>query len=33
MANLIIPSKDIHKYVVGIDYGHGETSAAICQIE
>lgn len=33
MANLIIPNKSQHKYVVGIDYGHGETSAAICPIE
>jgi len=33
MANLIIPNKSEHKYVVGIDYGHGETSAAICPIE
>ncbi|MBQ0052990.1 MAG: hypothetical protein KBS89_00860 [Bacteroidales bacterium] len=33
MANLIIPDKNKHKYVVGIDYGHGETSAAICSIE
>lgn len=33
MANLIIPNKDQHRYVVGIDFGHGETSAAICPIE
>lgn len=33
MANLIIPNKEQHTYVVGIDYGHGETSAAICPIE
>lgn len=33
MANLITPDKNKHKYVVGIDYGHGETSAAICSIE
>lgn len=33
MANLIIPDKNKHKYVVGIDFGHGETSAAICPIE
>ncbi|MDD7527757.1 MAG: hypothetical protein SPK34_10875 [Bacteroidaceae bacterium] len=33
MANLIIPDKNKHQYVVGIDYGHGETSAAICPIE
>ena len=29
---LIIPSKE-HKYVIGIDFGHGETSAAYCEIE
>lgn len=33
MANLIIPNKSKHKYVVGIDFGHGETSAAICELE
>lgn len=33
MANLIQPDKTRHKYVVGIDFGHGETSAAICEIE
>lgn len=33
MANLITPNKAKHKYVVGIDFGHGETSAAICPIE
>ena len=33
MANLIFPDKDKHKYVIGIDFGHGETSAAICPIE
>lgn len=33
MANLIIPNKTKHKYVVGIDFGHGETSAAICELE
>ena len=33
MANLVIPQKDKHQYVVGIDFGHGETSAAICKIE
>lgn len=33
MANLVKPNKAQHKYVVGIDYGHGETSAAICPIE
>lgn len=33
MANLIIPDINKHKYVVGIDFGHGETSAAICELE
>lgn len=33
MANLIVPNKYKHEYVVGIDFGHGETSAAICPIE
>lgn len=33
MANLIVPDKNKHKYIVGIDFGHGETSAAICSIE
>lgn len=33
MASLIIPNKSQHEYVVGIDFGHGETSAAICPIE
>ena len=33
MANLIIPDKSRHQYVVGIDIGHGETSAAIVPIE
>lgn len=33
MANLIVPKKGTHEYVVGIDFGHGETSAAICPIE
>ncbi len=33
MANLIVPNKSEHKYVVGIDFGHGETSAAICELE
>lgn len=33
MVDLIVPDKSKHKYVVGIDFGHGETSAAICEIE
>lgn len=27
------PDKNIHTYVVGIDFGHGETSADICAIQ
>lgn len=33
MANLIIPDRSLHKYVIGIDFGHGETSAAICELQ
>lgn len=33
MSNLIIPNKSRHQFVVGIDFGHGETSAAICELE
>lgn len=33
MAQLVKPNKSKHKYVVGIDFGHGETSAAICELE
>lgn len=33
MANLIIPNKSQHQFVIGIDFGHGETSAAKCKIE
>ena len=32
-AQLIKPIKEQHQYVVGIDFGHGETSAAICPLE
>ena len=28
----ITPDKSKHKYVIGIDFGHGETSAAFCPI-
>ena len=28
----IIPDKNKHEYVIGIDFGHGETSAAFCPI-
>lgn len=33
MANLVIPNRLQHQYVIGIDFGHGETSAAVCPIE
>lgn len=33
MSKLIIPDKFKHQFVVGIDFGHGETSAAICELE
>lgn len=29
----IIPNKHTHEYVIGIDFGHGETSADICNIQ
>lgn len=29
----IKPNKDKHEYVIGIDFGHGETSADICNIQ
>lgn len=29
----IRPNKNNHKYVIGIDFGHGETSADICNIQ
>ena len=32
MVELIAPSKE-HEYVVGIDFGHAETSACVCKIE
>lgn len=36
MANnrewLTIPNKEQHEYIIGIDFGHGETSAAFCPI-
>ena len=28
----ILPDKTKHEYVIGIDFGHGETSAAYCSI-
>lgn len=33
MASLIIPNEQKHKYVIGIDFGHAETSAAISTLE
>ena len=33
MAQLVRPDKNKHQYIVGIDFGHGETSAAICELE
>lgn len=33
MANLIRPDRNRHMYVIGIDFGHGETSAAICTLQ
>lgn len=33
MIQLTQPDKNLHQYVVGIDFGHGETSAAICPLE
>lgn len=33
MSNFITPNKEVHKYIVGIDFGHGETSADICYIQ
>lgn len=33
MYNFITPNKEVHKYIIGIDFGHGETSADICNIQ
>lgn len=33
MAQLVRPDKNEHQYIIGIDFGHGETSAAICELE
>ena len=33
MSNFIKPDKLRHKFIVGIDFGHGETSADICNIQ
>lgn len=32
MVELVKPNRQ-HQYVVGIDFGHGETSAAICELQ
>lgn len=32
MKQLIIPNRS-HEYVIGIDFGHGETSAALCKLD
>ena len=35
MANhewMTVPNKEQHEYIIGIDFGHGETSAAFCPI-
>jgi len=32
MNQLIIPNRN-HEYVIGIDFGHGETSAALCKLD
>lgn len=29
---LTVPNKEQHEYIIGIDFGHGETSAAFCPI-
>ena len=29
----INPNKLTHQYIIGIDFGHGETSADICNIQ
>lgn len=31
--NFIVPNPEQIEYVIGIDFGHGETSAAICRID
>ena len=33
MVQLVRPDKNKHQYIIGIDFGHGETSAAICKLE
>ena len=31
--NFIVPNPEQLEYIIGIDFGHGETSAAICRID
>lgn len=33
MVQLVRPDKNKHQYIIGIDFGHGETSTAICELE
>lgn len=33
MGNYIKPNKEQHQFIIGIDFGHGETSADICNIQ
>lgn len=33
MIELVTPNPERHKYVIGIDIGHGETSAAYCTLD
>lgn len=33
MKDFVTPNKSKHQYIIGIDFGHGETSADICNIQ
>lgn len=33
MIKLVTPNPKLHEYVIGIDFGHGETSAAYCHLQ
>lgn len=33
MSQFVVPKESEIEYVIGIDFGHGETSAAICRVE
>ena len=33
MKDFVTPNKVKHQYILGIDFGHGETSADICNIQ